>query len=160
MDDLLGLARDILKKGRSVRFQAKGWSMHPFVQDRDFITVSPVEDSSIKIGDVVFYSATEDRIIVHRVIRKYRKDGRVVMLIKGDAFFGYFEKIDLQNIIGKVVAIERNGQKKRLDTKIYRMKGLVFAGISPFSRWTYLVGRMIKHNGLRVLRRILQGRTT
>lgn len=157
MDDLLGLSRDILKKGRSVRFQAKGWSMHPFVQDGDFITVSPVEDSSIKTGDVVFYSTAEDRIIVHRVIRKYQKDGRVTMLIKGDATSGPSEKVNAENILGKVVAIERDGQKKRLDTKIYRMKSLVLAGISPFSRWTYLVGRMIKHNGLRVLRKILQG---
>lgn len=157
MDDLLGLVRDILKKGMSVRFQAKGWSMHPFVQDRDFITVSPVENSSIKIGDVVFYSTTEDKIIVHRVIGKYRKDGRVTMLIKGDATSGPSEKVDVQNILGKVVAIERNGQKKRLDTKIYQMKSLVLAGISPFSRWTYLVGSKVKRSGRRLLGRILQG---
>ena len=151
------LSRDILKKGRSVRFQAKGWSMHPFVQDRDFITVSPVENSSIKIGDVVFYSTAEDRIIVHRVIGKYRKDSRVTMLLKGDATSGPSEKVDLQDILGKVEVIERNGQTKKINTGFYRLKGLFFAVISPFINLAYAAGSKIKHNGLRVLRKILQG---
>jgi signal peptidase I len=120
--------------------------MHPFVQDRDFITVSPVEDSSIKIGDVVFYSTAEDRIIVHRVIWKYRKDGRVTMLIKGDATSGFPEKVDIQNIFGKVVAIERNGKKKKIDTKFYRIKGMFFAGISPLINWLYAIGSKVKRS--------------
>jgi len=140
------LSKDILKKGRSVRFQAKGWSMHPFIQDGDFITVSPVEDSSIKVGDVVFYSTAEDRIIVHRVIRKYRKDGRVTMLIKGDATSGPSEKVDAEDILGKVVAIERDGQTKKIDTGFCRLKGMFFAGISPLINWLYAIGSKVKRS--------------
>ena len=137
MEVLLELSRDILEKGKSVRFQAKGWSMRPFIRDGDFIVVSPIENSSIKTGDVVFYLTTENKVIVHRVIRKYKKKGRMTVLIKGDASFSSPEKVEIQNVLGKVVAVERNGRKKRLDTKFYQIKGLLFAGISPFSRWTY-----------------------
>ena len=137
--DLLELSKDIFRKGKSIRFQAKGWSMRPFIRDGDFIVVSPIENSSIKTGDVVFYLTTENKIIVHRVIRKHEKykDNRITMLIKGDATFSSPEKVEMQNVLGKVVAVERNGQKKRLDTKLYQIKGLFFAGISPFSQWTY-----------------------
>ena len=45
--DLLELSQAILEKGNSIRFQAKGWSMRPFIQDGDFIIVSPVQNSSI-----------------------------------------------------------------------------------------------------------------
>ncbi len=137
--DLLELSKDIFKKGNSVRFQAKGWSMRPFIRDRDFIVVSPIENSSIKTGDVVFHLATENKIMVHRVIRKYKKDkdNRIIMLIKGDATFSSPEKVEIHNVLGKVTTVERNGRKKRLDTKLYRIKGLLFAGISPFSQWTY-----------------------
>ncbi len=137
--DLLQLSKDIFRKGKSARFQAKGWSMRPFIRDGDFIVVSPIENSSIKPGDVVFYLTAENKVIVHRVIKKYKKDkdNRITMLIKGDATFSSPEKVEMQNVLGKVVAVEKNGQKKRLDTKFYQIKGLLFAGISPFSQWTY-----------------------
>ena len=137
--DLIELSKDIFRKGKSIRFQAKGWSMRPFIRDGDFIVVSPIENSSIKTGDVVFYLTTENKIIVHRVIKKYKKDkdNRIMMFIKGDATFSYPEKIEMQNVLGKVIAVERNGRKKRLDAKLYQTKGMLFAGISPFSQWTY-----------------------
>ncbi len=137
--DLLQLSKDIFRKGKSARFQAKGWSMRPFIRDGDFIVVSPIESSSIKTGDVVFCITTENKVIVHRVIKKHKKDkdNKITMLIKGDATFSSPENVEMQNVLGKVVEVERNGQKKRLDTKFYQIKGLLFAGISPFSQWTY-----------------------
>jgi len=137
--DLLELSKDIFRRGKSIRFQARGWSMRPFIRDGDFMVVSPIENSSIKTGDVVFCITTENKVIVHRVIKKYKKDKdkRIIMFIKGDATFSSPEKVEMQNVLGKVVAVEKNGRKKRLDTKFYQIKGLLFAGISPFSQWTY-----------------------
>ncbi len=149
----LELSKDIFEKGKSVRFQAKGWSMRPLIQDGDFIVVSPVENSSIKTGDVVFYSTTGNKVIVHRLIRKYKQKGRMTVLIKGDASFSSPEKIDIQNVLGKVIPIERNGRKKRLDRKLYQIIGLFFAVISPFSRWIYSIGSVVKHSGRRLLGR-------
>ncbi len=153
MELLLKLSRDILEKGKSIRFQAKGWSMRPFIRDGDFIVVSPVKSSSIRKGDVVFYPNAENKIIVHRIIRKYKQKGRMTVLIKGDASFSSPEKMDIQNVLGKVIAIERNGRKKRLDTKLYQIIGLFFAVISPFSRWIYSIGSVVKHSGRRLLGR-------
>ena len=151
MELLLKLSRDILEKGKSIRFQAKGWSMRPFIRDGDFIVVSPVKSSSIRKGDVVFYSNAENKIIVHRIIRKYKKNDRITVFIKGDASFSSPEKMDIQNVLGKVIAIERNGRKKRLDTKLYQIIGLFFAVISPFSRWIYPIGSIMKQSGRRIL---------
>ncbi len=60
--DLLELSKDLFRKGKSARFQAKGWSMRPFIRDGDFIVVSPLENSSIKAGDMVFYLTTENKV--------------------------------------------------------------------------------------------------
>ena len=141
----------MLEKGKSIRFQAKGWSMRPFIRDGDFIVVSPVKGSSIRKGEVVFYSTAENEIIVHRIIRKYKKNDRITVLIKGDASFGPPEKVDIQNVLGKAIAIERNGREKRLDGKLYRIIDLFFAVISPFSRWIYPVGSKMKQSGRRIL---------
>ncbi len=146
--DLLELSKDIFRKGKSIRFQAKGWSMRPVIRDGDFVVVNPIENSSIRTGDIVFHLTTENKVIVHRVIKKYKKDkdNRIAMLIKGDATFSSPEKVELQNVLGKVVELERNGQNKRLDTKFYQIKALLFAGISPFSQWTYpFLGKIKKY---------------
>jgi signal peptidase len=144
--DLLELSKDILGKGKSIRFQAKGWSMRPFIRDGDFIVVSPVEYSLIKTGDVVFYLTAKNKALVHRVIKKSKKDkdDRITMFIKGDATFSTPEKTDTQNVLGKVVAVERSGRKKRLDTKLYQLAGLLLAVISPYSQWTYPLLSKIK----------------
>jgi signal peptidase I len=151
--DFLELSRGILEKGNSVRFQAKGWSMRPLIRDGDFIIVSPVENSSIKTGDVVFYSTAGNKVIVHRLIRKYKQKGRMTVFIKGDASFSTPVKMDIQNVLGKVIAIERNGRKKRVDTKLHQLIGLFLSGISPFSHWIYPIGSSVKKNGRRLLGR-------
>lgn len=155
--DLLELSKDIFRKGKSARFQAKGWSMRPFIRDGDIIVVSPIENSSIKAGDVVFHLTTENKVIVHRVIKKYKKDkdNRITMLIKGDATFSSPEKVEMQDVLGKVVEVERNGRKKRLDRKLYQIMGLFFAAISPFSRWIYPIGSIMKQSGRRFLGSVL-----
>lgn len=149
--DLLELSRALLEDGKSVRFQAKGRSMHPFIQDGDIITVSPVENSSINIGDVVLYSPAEDTLIVHRVINKYTEDNNLTMLIKGDASFGSPESVNSQRVLGKIVSIERNGRERKLDTSLYRIIGLFLAAISPFRRWTCSIGGKAKYRGHRLL---------
>lgn len=154
--DLLALSRDILRRGKSLRFQARGWSMRPFIRDGDFITISPVENSSLKTGDVVLYLGAGNQIVVHRIINKYKKERRVTMLIKGDAALGSAEKVDAQNVLGKVTIIERNGRLKRLDTKLYQMIGVIVAGISPFSRWVYPAGSFMKQSGRKILGKILE----
>lgn len=142
--DLLELSRDIFRKGTSIRFQTKGFSMRPFIRDGDFITVNSIKNSSVRVGDVAFYSTAENRVIVHRIIKKYKKDSRITLLIKGDATFSLPDKVDSKNVLGKVVAIERNGRKRNLETRFYRIVNLLFARLSPFSRWIYPIGSKIK----------------
>jgi GNAT superfamily N-acetyltransferase len=130
--------------------------MRPFIQDGDLITVCPLRNSPVRIGDVVLYKTADDQAIVHRAIRKTRIDGKAVFFIKGDAAFGQPEEVDAKRVLGRVVAIERNGQERNLDTKLHRIVGLLFAGLSPFSRWIYPIGSSVKHRGRRHLGIILE----
>lgn len=153
---ILKLGREILKKGKSIRFQVRGWSMRPFIRDGDVIFVSPIENSSFKTGDVVLYSTEGNKVIVHRIIKKDKKDGRMTLLVKGDATSGFADKVDVKNVLGKVTAVERDGRKKRIDTKLSHLIGIFIAGVSPFSQWIYPVGSIVKQNGRRILGAILE----
>jgi hypothetical protein len=108
--------------------------MRPFIQDEDLITVSPLKHSLVRVGDVVLYKTEDDQAIVHRVIRKTRIDGGAAFFIKGDAAFGQPEEVNTERVLGRVVAIERNRRERKF-----------FAGLSPFSQWTYPVGSKIKN---------------
>lgn len=154
--DLLKISSSLIKKNASIRFRAKGFSMRPFIQDGDRITVSPLQNSPVKVGDVVLYKTADGQAIVHRVIRKTTIDSKAVFFIKGDAAFGQSENVDAEMVLGRVAAIERNGRKRKLDTKLYRIIGLFFAGLSPFSRWIYPIGSRVKHKGRRLLGIILE----
>ena len=130
--------------------------MRPFIRDGDLITVSPLQNSPIRVGDVVLYKTANDRAIVHRVIMKTMKNSGAVFFIKGDAAFDQSEEVDAKRVLGRVVAIERNGQKRDLDTKLYRIIGLLFAGLSPFNQWIYPIGSKVKHKGRKHLGIILE----
>lgn len=154
--NLLKLTRHLIKRRVSIRFRAKGISMRPFIQDGDLITVSPLLNSSVRVGDVVLYKTADDRVIAHRMIQKTIKDKKTVFYIKGDATFGQPEKVDTKRVLGRIAAIERNGRKRKLDTKLYRIIGLLFAGLSPFSRWIYPLGSTVKYRGRKLLGSFLE----
>ena len=78
----------------------------------------------------------------------------MTLLIKGDASFGPSEKVDIQNVVGKIIAIERNGRKRKIDTNLYRIINLFFSVISLFSQWIYAIGSVIKHNGRKLIEQL------
>ena len=45
----------LLSGGHPVRFRASGWSMHPTSRNGDAITVVPLGESPIRVGDVLLY---------------------------------------------------------------------------------------------------------
>ncbi len=149
MGTFLTISRELFEQGKSVRFEARGWSMRPLIRNGDFITASPVDSTSIKVGDIVFYIAGNNRVLVHRIIGLRRNNGEMIVLIKGDACFGLLDKVDSRNVLGKVVAIERNGRKKTLDTAWQRLLSLIFVAVSPLTLW----GALILIRGKRILLR-------
>lgn len=106
--DLLGLVMSASQKGIPISFYAKGFSMSPFIKDSDIITVSPLNGTSPKIGDVVAFRCTStDRLVVHRII--YKKGNSYNM--QGDSVPMPDDAVPIDNIIGLVTKLERNGEK-------------------------------------------------
>jgi signal peptidase I len=93
MDDLLFFGRDnfselansLLASGIPVEFTARGGSMAPTFMDGDRIRLIPCETASLKEGDVVACLDDEDCIIVHRIVAIERKDGKRIIITRGDA---------------------------------------------------------------------------
>ena len=59
----------VLARGSLFRFQARGFSMSPFIRDGDVLTLAPAPDR-LRIGDVVaFINPCNQQLSVHRLVR-------------------------------------------------------------------------------------------
>jgi signal peptidase I len=105
---LLDLLQTILSKGIPIRFKARGWSMTPFIQDGDVITVAPIKLRKPSVGEVVAFIRPESgNLVVHRVVAMLGDHA----LIHGDDIPEFPDGIiPLHNILGSVIRNERNNR--------------------------------------------------
>ena len=106
---LLELMRGVLDRGLPFRFCARGWSMAPFIRDEDVITIAPLQGKLPGIGQVVaFIRPGAGNLVVHRVISRCG----AAVLVQGDEITIQPDgMIQLENLLGRVMCIERHGKK-------------------------------------------------
>lgn len=103
--------RAVLAKGAAFRFQARGFSMHPFIQDGDVITVSSWRSVRLCPGDVVAFCRPDTgKFMVHRILAGNSRG----YLLKGDNCSETDGLIPPGDILGRVTKVERNGRVLRL----------------------------------------------
>lgn len=141
----------VIEKGASFRFRARGFSMSPFIRDRDVITLAPLK--GIGPGDVVaFRHPQSGKLAVHRILET-KTEG---CLIKGDNVPEPDGIIPDEDILAVAVMVERKCRK--------------VAGGLGHTKW--LLASLSKHNMLwifdpmlplipfaRLLRRLQEFRT-
>jgi signal peptidase I len=106
---LIELMSAILAKGRAFRFQARGWSMNPFIHNGDVIYVSSFQKKKPSVGEVVAYSQpTSEKLVVHRLVRRL---GDKWLILGDNSIDAIGEQVPDSNLIGRVIRIERDGKK-------------------------------------------------
>ena len=115
---LADLIEVVLSKGASFRFQAKGFSMTPFIGNGDVIVVSPPSGDFFCLGEVVAFIQPETgKLVVHRVVGKVRG----AFLIKGDNMSDPDGVIPRPRILGYVTRVERDGKEVSLGLGLERI---------------------------------------
>lgn len=140
----LELNQEILARGSMLRFQAKGGSMRPFIKDGDILEIEPIDSRKIRLGDVVFYQIAGGHAVIHRVIRRFLQDKKIFFITKGDSNPDCEEAVFMEKVLGRVTAIERNGQRIKFSSGLNRLISVFYARLSPFSKWFYPLLRKIK----------------
>ena len=131
----IDVVTDLLRRGHSVRFRAKGASMLPTIREGEPITVSPVRPADIRRGDVILYRSGRG-VIAHRVARTTRQpDGTLEFLLRGDALLTSDEPVEEAAVLARVVAVERGG--RTFDPSALRARVLASArpAASRLLRW-------------------------
>lgn len=105
--ELLELSAEVLARGGTFHFRARGGSMRPFIRDGDLLTIEPSPADSLHLGDVALYKSSGNRLTVHRVVGATATEGWVVYLMRGDAQAGPTERISAEQVLGRCVALRR-----------------------------------------------------
>lgn len=101
------LMQAAFSKGARFRFQVKGFSMAPFINDSDIVTLSPLCLSPAGLGKpVACIIPVDKRLVVHRIVA--RKKNRY--LIKGDNCSTPDCLILNQDILGSVTSLQRQNK--------------------------------------------------
>ncbi len=144
-DDFGALSAAVLERGDSLRFRARGHSMLPFIRDGDVLLVRPGLET--RPGDVVLCRAGDGRLLAHRVARVHRQSHLCSILLQGDAYPWPDGLVPLDNVLGRVVAVERGMRRARLDAGLLRWLGRLWSGSSPLRRRIYRVWAVLTHGG-------------
>ncbi len=99
------------EKGAALRTTARGFSMQPFIRDKDILTITPLKNQPPSVGDVVaFTQPATGRLVIHRIIGRTSKG----WIIKGDNCFEPDGVVPDEKIIGRVSRIERGTEDVKL----------------------------------------------
>jgi len=133
------LIKDVIAKELPFRFQARGFSMSPFIKDEDFITIFPCLDRSPRLGDVVACLQPESqRLIIHRIIGRKGRD----CFTKGDSMDYPDGWISGDKILGRVGRVERNGKPVSLGMGPERVAVAILSRMSLLIRLSSLLWRI------------------
>ncbi len=99
-----GISEDLLVSGTNIRISARGSSMYPLISTGDKVTISP--EKNLHVGDFIVFKG-DDKMICHRLVRIREKNGMKYYQTRGDSFFSPDDPVRAEQILGKVVRIER-----------------------------------------------------
>jgi len=151
--DFSELSGHILYQGAYLFFEAHGSSMSPFIRDSDFLTVQPVEPSTLKLGDVAFYWIDGGQLIAHRVVGKRAQHGQLVLQIRGNASFCQDEMVPASQILGRVTRIQRGEKIIRLERWRWQLISILWAKFPALCFMPYRLMRKAKKIALDCLNR-------
>jgi len=123
------ISEDLLSSGTDVRIITRGLSMFPLISTGDRITVSP--EKSPSIGDLMVFKSN-DQMVCHRLVRVFEKDGMKYYQTRGDSFINLDEPVTLDQILGKVIRIERENMSLPRRILLFIYPALKFGSFNAF----------------------------
>lgn len=127
--DFLELSKEVLGRGASLRFRARGRSMQPLIRDQDLLEVAHCGNGDVVVGDVVLFSTNEGKLRAHRIVHASRDhDGGLLLKARGDATGRLDAPVRGEQVLGKVTRVYgQDGRVRAFDRGWYRWLGRLIA---------------------------------
>jgi uncharacterized repeat protein (TIGR01451 family) len=140
------LSRELLKRGMSVRFQARGASMAPCIRDGQIVHVTPVIVSKLREGDIVLTKGDKGFLMHRLVVAVLDKN---VFITRSDTALENDPPVTGEQILGRVVAKEIKLGTIIVRTKLTGISGSFSELLLRAARGVSAAGRVARALGLR-----------
>jgi signal peptidase len=108
--------------------------MHPTIRHGDLITVEPVAPSNLKRGDIIFYRL-QDGFIAHRIVDIEERNGcGLTFILRGDASVSDDAPVKPEQVLGKVVCLERNHRRIDPYSRRVRLWSMLYLWLARLKR--------------------------
>jgi signal peptidase I len=133
------LAATFLQRGNTLRVRARGDSMLPFLRHGDVLHVRRLPAADVRVGDVICYAPSPGRLHLHRVVARDERG----FVTRGDAL-PYVEDVPATRVLGRVIARERRGRLRRLDTRAARRCNRAIVAAAPLTARVLPLARALR----------------
>jgi hypothetical protein len=124
--------RQLISEGKTVSITAKGYSMNPFIRHmQDNITIGPWNDRDLKRGTAALVLTTAGEYVFHRIVKR---EGNMLVL-EGDGNLCYKEKATIDNVVGIMHNITRNGRVYTPDSFCWKAYSWIWMTLRPVRRY-------------------------
>ncbi len=149
---LMEMWREACSSGGSLSFKISSASMRPMIEVGDVVRVGRVEPSRVRVGDILAFQDVQN-VVVHRIIGRRWSGQQLIFRHGGDAG-GLSGKIATQHLIGKVLAVKKEGREISFDTRWLTLSNRVLGWrlrfIDTLGRMHPGLPRAVMHQALRL----------
>lgn len=118
-DTSIALWTDLLSKKSKLWLPVLSGSMLPLFHIGDKVLVQSINPDKIKVGHIVVFK-NQDKLIFHRIIRKFYNNSNLSFLQKGDNSVNA-EILNSESILGKVIAVRKRNKIICLNDKTWKI---------------------------------------
>ena len=129
------ISEELLCRGYRVRFHLQGRSMQPTIRDRDFLVVEGTRPDWVTVGDILLVRSVTRPIASRVADISTSEQGTRRFVLRGDASRTEAEPVSFDRVIGRVVAVERNGRTIQVGTRGARWAWSCRAHVRYLMRW-------------------------
>lgn len=97
----------LLAEGKTIRVRADGNSMYPSIKSGSIIFIEPYEPGTKpRQGDIIAWKR-ESGFVVHRLVSVCSRKMQMHYVTRGDSCAGEDDPVTIDQIVGKVVRVEK-----------------------------------------------------
>lgn len=137
LPDFLEQARQLLSKSVPIEIRMSGSTMRPVIEDGDLITVEPIQEGSLRPGDIILYNSIWGTAVIHRVIKIERGDSADrSVTTRGEAASQNDIAVPFHRVLGRVKLIERAGEQITIAASRNRFRATIKSWLGFLKFWS------------------------
>ena len=100
----------LLSEGKTIRIKAHGYSMYPCIKPGSVILIEPISLKGIPRPGEIIAIATENGLIIHRLVKIVVKNNLRTFIARGDSNAFTDDPVKIDKIAGRIVGAETTGE--------------------------------------------------